>query len=67
MALPGLVCIALLLCTLEATFHFLRHAYVNRLNLQTERSATGLWAALEAPHGTSLHLPPGLTCLRVAL
>ena len=42
MALPGLVCGALLLCTLEATFYFLRRAYADRIRLQAKRPATGL-------------------------
>ena len=38
MVLPGLVCIALLLCTLETTVRFFDRSYDDRLNMQAEPS-----------------------------
>ena len=58
MALPGLVCIALLLCTLETTFLFLRRAYADRyLRLQAERLASGLGRPQGPPRDTSTSAP----------
>ena len=42
MVLPGLVCIALLLCTLETTVRFFDRSYDDRLNMQAKPSGKGL-------------------------
>ena len=57
MVLPGLVCVALLLCTLETTLHFLNRSYDDRLDIQAKPPGKGLGRPQGPPRDTTPSSP----------